>query len=187
MEIGRVSEKGSSGIPAPRYGSAMTSTSGEAGPLPAANLGTLVVMAWSGEHPDGDMPYLLAYPLGDGQSGPEGSAVAVEQLLSANGLPLGDTVVDATRQPSFPVRLLVEAGQAVVSMTQLNAQCPVPPEWLAAVGERGYAYLLFTTRPWPEAEPGKFVEPAALAAFAGDEKTLKNAAHAYVPAYSPRS
>ncbi|MFB9507957.1 DUF5949 family protein [Streptomyces aurantiacus] len=162
-----------------------TSPSSGTHPSSAANLGTLVVMAWSGAHPDGDMPYLLAYSLGDGQGGPEGSAVAVEQLLSANGLPLGDTVVDATRQPSFPVSLLVEAGQAVVSMTELKARCPVPPEWLAAVGERGYAYLLFTTRPWPEAEPGKPVEPAALAAFAGDEETLKNAAHALVPAGSP--
>ncbi|MET9565013.1 DUF5949 family protein [Streptomyces tauricus] len=165
----------------------MTSIPSETRPFPTADLGTLVVMAWSGEQPDGDMPYLLAYSLGDGAGGPEGSAAAVEQLLKANGLPLGDEVVDATRQPSFPVRLLVESGQAVVSMTQLNAQCPVPPEWLAAVGERGYAYFLFTTRPWPEAEPGKPVEPEALAAFAGDEETLNSAAHALVPARSLRA
>ncbi|MDQ1038551.1 hypothetical protein QFZ75_004967 [Streptomyces sp. V3I8] len=164
----------------------MTSATSETRPFPAADLGTLVVMAWSGEQPDGNMPYLLAYPLGDGENGPEGSAAAVERLLEANGLPLGDPVVDATRQPDFPVRLLVEADQAVVGMTRLNARCPVPPEWLAAVGERGHAYFLFTTRPWPEAEPGKPVEPEALAAFVGDEETLTRAAHALVPARDPR-
>ncbi|MBV1939578.1 DUF5949 family protein [Streptomyces sp. BV286] len=164
----------------------MTSTSSETRPFNAADLGTLVVMAWSGEHPDGDMPFLLAYSLGDGKGGPEGSTAAVEQLLTRNGLPIGDEIVDGTRQPSFPVVLLVEAGQAVVTMAHLNAQCTAPPEWLAAVGERGYAYLLFTTRPWPEAEPGKPVAPEALAAFAGDEETLNNAAHALVPARSLR-
>ncbi|KAA0913856.1 DUF5949 family protein [Streptomyces apricus] len=163
----------------------MTPATSGARPFPAADLGTLVVMAWSGEQPDGDMPYLLAYCLGDGANGPEGSAAAVGQLLEANGLPLGDPVVDATRQPDFPVTLLVEADRVVVGMTPLNAECPVPPEWLTAVGERGHAYFLFTTRPWPEAEPGKPVEPAALAAFVGDEKTLDRAAHALVPARSP--
>jgi hypothetical protein len=164
----------------------MTPASSETRPFPAADLGTLVVMAWSGEQPDGDMPYLLAYSLGDGANGPEGSAAAVGRLLEANGLALGDSVVDATRRPDFPVSLRVEADQAVVGMPRLNAQCPVPPEWLAAVGERGHAYFLFATRPWPEAEPGKPVEPEALAAFVGDEETLKKAAHALIPARGPR-
>ncbi|GGX54396.1 hypothetical protein GCM10010515_22060 [Streptomyces fructofermentans] len=143
-------------------------------------------MAWSGEHPDGDMPYLLAYSLGDGENGPEGSAIAVGHLLRANGLSIGDTVTDATLQPSFPVGLLVQGEQAVVTMPRLNAQCPVPPEWLAAVGVRGHAYLLFTTRPWPEAAPGRPVSPEALAAFAGDEETLNASAHALLPARSLR-
>lgn len=130
------------------------------------------------------MPYLLAYSLGDGEGGPEASTVAIEQLLRSNGLPVGDTLLDGSRQPNLPLTLLVEAGQAVVTMPYLNAQCVVPPEWLAAVGERGYAYFLFATRPWPEAEPGKPVAPESLAAFAGDEEVLLSAAHVLLPARS---
>ncbi|MEV6193402.1 DUF5949 family protein [Streptomyces sp. NPDC051920] len=160
----------------------MTSTSSEKSPLRAADLGTLAVMAFSGEAPDGDMPYLLAYSLGDGDGGPEGSAAAVRQLLAENGLPVGDTLIDGARQPSLPLTLLVEAGQAVVSMPHLNAQCVAPPEWLAAVGERGYAYFLFATRAWPVALPGRPVAPEDLTAFAGDEETLLSASHVLLPA-----
>ncbi|MGW2527141.1 DUF5949 family protein [Streptomyces sp. NPDC001595] len=145
-------------------------------------MGTLVVMAWSGEAPDGDMPYLLAYTLGDGPDGPEATSAAVERMLGDNGLPVGGDLVDGASRPSLPVGLLVEAGQAVVTMPHLNAQCTPPPEWLAAVGERGFAYFVFTTRPWPEAKPGKPVEPEALAAFAGAEETLNAAAHVVLPA-----
>ncbi|WP_406330117.1 DUF5949 family protein [Streptomyces sp. NBC_00203] len=162
----------------------MNSTSSATRPFRAADLGTLAVMAFSGEAPEGDMPYLLAYSLGDGEGGPEASTVAIEQLLRSNGLPVGDTLLDGSRQPNLPLTLLVEAGQAVVTMPYLNAQCVVPPEWLAAVGERGYAYFLFATRPWPEAEPGKPVAPESLAAFAGDEEVLLSAAHVLLPARS---
>ncbi|MET8291463.1 DUF5949 family protein [Streptomyces sp. NPDC048448] len=164
----------------------MTSTSSETRPFRAADLGTLAVMAFSGEAPDGDMPYLLAYSLGDGEGGPGASTVAIEELLRNNGLPIGDTLLDGSRQPSLPLTLLVEAGQAVVTMPYLNAQCVVPPEWLAAVGERGYAYFLFATRAWPEAEPGRPVAPESLTAFAGDEETLLSAAHVLLPARSLR-
>ncbi|MET8406997.1 DUF5949 family protein [Streptomyces sp. NPDC005195] len=164
----------------------MTSTSSETRPFRAADLGTLAVMAFSGEAPDGDMPYLLAYSLGDGEGGPGASTVAIEELLRNNGLPIGDTLLDGSRQPSLPLTLLVEAGQAVVTMPYLNAQCVVPPEWLAAVGERGYAYFLFATRAWPEAEPGRPVAPESLSAFAGDEETLLSAAHVLLPARSLR-
>ncbi|MFF4348687.1 DUF5949 family protein [Streptomyces sp. NPDC001530] len=157
----------------------MTSTSSETRPFSAADLGTLAVIAWSGDAPDGDMPYLLAYSLGEG--GPEASTVAVEQLLRTIGLPIGEGLVDGFTRPSLPIRLLVEAGQAMVSMPRLDAQCTAPPEWLAAVGERGFAYFIFTTRPWPEAEPGRPVEAEALAAFAGDEETLKRATHVLLP------
>ncbi|MEU6667609.1 DUF5949 family protein [Streptomyces sp. NPDC046727] len=158
----------------------MTSTSTETRP---AELGTLVVLAWSGEAPDGaDMPYLLAYSLGDTEGGPEGTAAAVEQLLVSNGLPVGGELVDGTGRPGLPVSLLVEAGQAVVRMSGQVARSDVPPPWLAAVRERGYAYLVFTTRAWPEGVPGKAVEPAALAAFAGAEETLTAAAHVVLPA-----
>ncbi|MDT0436052.1 MULTISPECIES: DUF5949 family protein [Streptomyces] len=159
----------------------MTSTSSETR-TNAVELGTLVVLAWSGEAPDGDMPYLLAYPLGDVPSGPEASSAAVARMLENSGLPVGGDLVDAATKPSLPVSLLVEGGQAVVTMPGCNAQCTPPPEWLEAVGERGYAYFIFTTRPWPEAEPGKPIEPEALAAFAGSEETLTAAAHVVLPA-----
>ncbi|MGW0705291.1 DUF5949 family protein [Streptomyces sp. NPDC002643] len=164
----------------------MTSTSAETRPFRPADLGTLVVMAWSGEAPDGDMPYLLAYTLGDGASGPEGSSAAVADLLTGLNLSIGEKIVDGAANPGLPVTLLVEAGQAVVTMPHLNAQCPAPPEWLTAVAQRGFAYLVFATRPWPEAQPGKPVEPEALAAFAGDTETLTSAAHVLLPARTLR-
>jgi hypothetical protein len=151
------------------------------------DMGTLVVMAWSGEAPGGDMPYLLAYTLGDGPDGPEAASAAVARMLNDNGLPVGGDLVDGASKPGLPVGLLVEAGQAVVTMPHLNAQCTPPPEWLAAVGERGFAYFVFTTRPWPEAQPGKPVDPEALAAFAGAEETLDAAAHVVLPVRSLRA
>lgn len=165
----------------------MTSTSSETRPFHPADLGTLVMMAWSGEAPDGaDMPYLLAYSLGDATGGPEVTSAAVGQFLTRAGLPVGGDLVDGLARPGLPVGLLVEAGQAVVSMPTLTAQCDAPPEWLAAAAQRGYAYLVFTTRPWPEAVPGRPVDPAALAAFAGAEETLTAAAHVVLPARSLR-
>ncbi|MEU9476660.1 DUF5949 family protein [Streptomyces sp. NPDC048191] len=162
----------------------MTSTSSE---IRSADLGTLVLLAWSGEAPDGaDMPYLLAYSLGDAEGGPEATATAVEHLLTSNGLPVGGELVDGNGRPSLPVSLLVEAGQAVLRMPQLVAQADAPPEWLAAVARRGFAYLVFTTRAWPAGEPGKPVEPADLAAFAGADETLTAAAHVVLPATSLR-
>ncbi|MCH0564926.1 MULTISPECIES: DUF5949 family protein [unclassified Streptomyces] len=165
----------------------MTSTSSETRPFNVADLGTLVVMPWSGEAPDGaDMPYLLAYSLGDAEGGGAATTAAVERLLGDTGLPVGGDLVDGSAKPSLPVTLLVEAGSAVVTMPNLNAQCTPPPEWLAAVEERGYAYLVFTSRPWPDAEPGKPVTPEALSAFAGAEETLTAAAHVVLPARSLR-
>ncbi|MET8448361.1 DUF5949 family protein [Streptomyces sp. NPDC005209] len=163
----------------------MTSTSSDPRPFRPADLGTLVVLAWSGEAPDGsDMPYLLGYSLGDAEGGPEATSAAVEHLLTSNGLRVGGDLVDGTTRPSLPVGLLVEAGQAVLTMSrpQFRAQCTAPPEWLAAVAERGHAYLVFTTRTWPEGRPGVPVPPQALAAFAGAEETLHAAAHAVLPA-----
>ncbi|MFE3638444.1 DUF5949 family protein [Streptomyces sp. NPDC059168] len=175
-------------------------------PARLADLGTLVVLAWSGAAPDGtDMPCLLGYSPGDAEGGPEVTAVAVERLLVGNGLPVGDDLVDGTKRPSLPVTLRVRAGQAVVltlrvragqavvltlrvragqtvvDMPQFVARADTPPQWLAAVAERGYAYLVFTTRAWPEGEPGTAVEPAAPAAFAGAEETLRAAAQVVLP------
>jgi hypothetical protein len=159
----------------------VTSAPTETRPFHPAGLGTLVVLAWSGEVPDGDMPYLLAYPLGDGPDGPEGSTTAVEEVLEAAGLTAGGELVDGNAEPGLPVTLLVEDGEAVVRMPGFSAQCTPPQQWLEAAAERGFAYLVFTTRPWPEAEPGKPVEPEALSAFVGAEATLKCAAHVLLP------
>ncbi|WP_338698122.1 DUF5949 family protein [Streptomyces sp. Q6] len=161
----------------------MTSTSSIDTTFRAADLGTLAVIAWSGEHAEeeGATPFLLAYSMGDSPAGPEASEAAVRALLSNNGLTIGTTVHDGSRHPSFPVSLLVEAGQAVVSMPLLNAQCPVPPEWLEAAEETGTAYFLFTARPWPTATPGQPVTESELQKFAGDEETLNAAAHCLLP------
>ncbi|MEU6578028.1 DUF5949 family protein [Streptomyces sp. NPDC046805] len=165
----------------------MTSTPHETRPFRVAELGTISVLAWSGEAPDGaDMPYLLAYSLGDAEGGPEVTSAAVERLLVNHGLPVGDRLVDGTTRPSLPVGLLVEAGQAVVTLPPLNAQCTAPPEWLAAVAQRGHAYLVFTTRPWPEGQPGRPLDAVELAAFAGADETLNAAAHVILPARSLR-
>ncbi|MGX1669687.1 DUF5949 family protein [Streptomyces sp. NPDC055400] len=160
----------------------MTSTPTANRDFRAIDLGTLSVIAWSGQHPDeaGDIPFLLAYSLGDGAGGQEATTEAVRVLLENTGLPVGE-VVDATRKPSFPVSLLVVAGQAVVSMPYLNAQSIAPPEWLAAAAERGYAYFVFTTRPWATAVPGSPVSEADLVSFAMDEATLTGAAHCLLP------
>ncbi|MGV9886207.1 DUF5949 family protein [Streptomyces sp. NPDC003395] len=164
----------------------MTSTSSEA-PFRTADLGTLVMMPWSGEAPDGaDMPYLLVYSLGDTEDGPEGTAAAIERLLAGHGLTVGGDLVDGNARPSLPVSLLVESGAAVVTLPPLVAQCAPPPEWLAAASARGFAYLVFTTRAWPDAEPGKAVEPETLAAFAGADETLEAAAHLVLPTRSVR-
>ncbi|OIJ69370.1 DUF5949 family protein [Streptomyces mangrovisoli] len=165
----------------------MTSTPSATRPVRPADLGTLVVLAWSGEAPDGsDMPYLLAYSLGDAEGGARTTSAAVREMLTGHGLPVGGDVVDGTSRPSLPVGLLVEAGSAVLSMPNLSAQCVAPPEWLAAVTERGYAYLVFTTRAWPDGAPGRAIEAETLAAFAGDPETLLAAAHVVLPARSLR-
>ncbi|WP_405872621.1 MULTISPECIES: DUF5949 family protein [unclassified Streptomyces] len=165
----------------------MTSTPSETHPFRMAELGTLVLLPWSGEASDGtDMPYLLAYSLGDAEGGPEMTSAAVEGLLASNGLEVGGELVDGTSESGPAVTLLIEAGQAVVRMPQLGAQCTAPAEWFTAVAERGYAYLVFTTRPWPEGRPGQPIEPSALAAFVGAEQTLRAAAHVVLPAQRPR-
>ncbi|CAM5261115.1 putative protein OS=Streptomyces alboniger OX=132473 GN=CP975_18850 PE=4 SV=1 [Streptomyces alboniger] len=170
------------------YGSPMTTTSSEQRPLKAADLGTLAVLAWSGESDEDekDMPFLLAYSLGDTEGGPEATAEAMGALLAETGLPVGGPLVDAARRPSLPVSLLVEAEQAVIAMPHLNAQCAVPPEWLAAAKRRGHAYLLVTTRAWPDAKPGEPVSEESLSAFAGAEETLLHSAHCLLPIRSLR-
>ncbi|MER6998620.1 DUF5949 family protein [Streptomyces sp. NPDC000410] len=166
----------------------MTSTSGAVRAFRPAQLGTLVVIAWSGEHPDDehDMPFLLAYSLGDGDGGPSGVEAAARQLLEEARMPLGGEYVDEAQAAHLPVTLLVEAGQAVLTMPHLTAQCSAPPEWLAAVRERGHVYFIFATRAWPEAIPGQPVSEERLRDFVGDEAMLSTAAHCLLPVRSLR-
>ncbi|MFE6283383.1 DUF5949 family protein [Streptomyces sp. NPDC057877] len=165
----------------------MTTTPPATRPVPTSDLGTLVMMSWSGEAADDkDMPYLLACTLGDAPDGPEAAGAAVEKMLTDTGLPVGGELVDGNLKPSLPVSLLVVAGQAVVTMPRLNAQCTVGEEWLAAVAERGYAYLVFTARPWPGERPGTTVDREEFAEFATADETLKAAAHVVLPARSLR-
>ncbi|MEG3627687.1 DUF5949 family protein [Streptomyces poriticola] len=164
----------------------MTSTSSEMTAVRTGDPGTLVIMSWSREAPDGDIPYLLACSLGDGADGPEASSAAVGALLRKAGLPPGEGLVDAAvRRPRPPVGLLVVANAAVLTMPQVNAQFLPPAAWLTAVEKRGGAYLIFATRPWPQdVEPG---DAATLADFTADEETLASAAHVLLPARKLRT
>ena len=125
----------------------MTSATSAVEPSRAVLLGSLVVIAWSGKHPEesGDVPFLLAYSLGDGTEGPEGAEAAARALLDELGMPAG-SVLDQERGAALPVTLIVQGGQAVLTMPSLTVQCPVPPEWLVAAEERGPVQFMFATR-----------------------------------------
>ncbi|MFD5482520.1 DUF5949 family protein [Streptomyces hawaiiensis] len=163
----------------------MTTISPETQSVPADDLGSLVVQSWRGTTPDGNVPYLLVCSLGDGANGPQGTSKAIEQLLLGAGLPLGEGLVHAVQRPSLPVSLLVVPGSAVLTVRHLKSQFVPPETWLEAVGELGFAYLIFTTRPWPQGtEPG---DVETLAAFTSDEDAMASAAHVVLPARSLRS
>lgn len=164
----------------------MTSTSSETRPFRIADLGTLVVMAWSGDAPDGDMPYLLASSLGDGEGGPEASAVAVEQLLAGTGLPVGGDIVDGSTARACrsvcsprPVRPSSTCRSSTPGASRPRSGSPRSPNGASPTSCSPH-------RPWPEAQPGKPIEPEALAAIAGAEETLSAAAHVILPARSLR-
>ncbi|MFZ3498168.1 DUF5949 family protein [Streptomyces sp. 5.8] len=155
----------------------MTSTQAE---LDRSKLGTLSVLAWIGDPDEAhDIPYLLAYILGDGPDGPEASEAAARGLLEEIGLPIGDVVMDGVRNPaSFPVQILLEGNQIALTLPGMNAKCIAPPEWVKAADDSGQAYFLFATRAWPEAVPGRAVDAETLQAFAGDTEVLNHSAHA---------
>ncbi|MFD5424925.1 DUF5949 family protein [Streptomyces sp. NPDC127084] len=166
----------------------MTSTFSAVSALCPAQLGTLVVIAWKGDHPDDerDMPFLLAYSLGDGEGGPDAAAVAARQLIEESGLPIGSEyvdVVDAVRDGEPSITLAIEDGgrTALLTMPHLSARCAVSTEWLTAVRGQGHVYFLFATRPWPKAAPGVPVSEGELRDFVGDEAVLSTAAHCLLP------
>lgn len=148
-------------------------------------MGTLVVIPWAGEHhQDGrDMPFLMAYSLGDGPDGPESGQEAALAVAEEVGLPVGGEILDGSLG-RIPVKVLVEGGKAVVSMPYLHAACPVPEQWTAAARDRGTVYFILATRPWPEASPGRALTEQALQNFAADPEVLGTAAHCLVPVTS---
>ncbi|MDJ0340333.1 DUF5949 family protein [Streptomyces sp. H10-C2] len=146
-------------------------------------MGTLAVIPWAGEHleDEKDIAFLLAYSLGDGEDGPEAAEEAIRTVLEEVGLPIGGTILDIAQVPRVPVKLLVEGGQAVLTMPYLHASCPAPDQWVDAARERGMVYFMFATRPWPQATPGKAISEEELKAFAGDEAMLTTSAHCFLP------
>ncbi|AXG79601.1 DUF5949 family protein [Streptomyces paludis] len=153
-----------------------------------SQLGTLSVIPWTSDPTDSERnsPYLLAYSLGDGRGGPGVVEETMRAVLGEVGLRPGE-VVDLTEEPGgVSVKLLVEAGRAVLTMPYLNAQCPVPPEWERDARETGKVYFVVATRPWAEAVPGRPVDEERLRAFAGDPEMLAAAAHCVVPVRSLR-
>lgn len=159
----------------------MTTASHSSTTVERSHLGTLSALAWTGDPDEGhDTPYLIAYSLGDGSAGAEAGEKAALALIKELGLAPGDRLHDLTRANS-PIRLLVEAGQAVLTMPHLVAQCPAPPEWLRAVEQRGAVHFMVASRPWPEAAPGRPVTEEVLQNYLGDGATLTSAAHALLP------
>lgn len=144
-----------------------------------AQLGTQIVIGWSGEHPERghDVAFLLTYSLGDGQDGPEAGEAAMRTALERAGLRVGGDVANTAEQPGIQVKLLVQAGQAVLTLPHFTAQYPAPPEWLAAARDQGQVYGMFATRPWPEALPGRPVTEDQLRAFAANPEIVATSAH----------
>ena len=161
----------------------MTSSQTATRTFTQAQLGTQVLIGWSGRHTasEHDVAFLLTYSLGDGQDGPEAGEQAMRAALTRSGLQVGGDILDASEKPGLPVKLLVQAGQAVLTMPHFKAQYSVPPEWLAAAEAQGHVYGMFATRPWPAAVPGQPVGEELLRSFAADEEVIRTSAHCLLP------
>lgn len=164
----------------------MTSPQTASGTFTQAQLGTITLIGWSGAHPaDGqDVAFLLAYSLGDGSDGPAAGEAAMRVALERAGLPVGSAPVYASEHPGLPVKLLVQAGQAVLTLPHFTAQYPARPEWLAAAGARSEVHAMFATRPWPQGTPGRPVSEELLRSFAADPEVITTAAHCVLPVRS---
>ncbi|MFF0446830.1 DUF5949 family protein [Streptomyces sp. NPDC004609] len=159
----------------------MTTANSTQSTVQRSHLGTLSMLAWTGDPEAGhDVPYLLVYSCGDGDGGAEAGTAALLGMIAESGLKPGAMSDGTPASVNSPIRLLVEGGQAVLNMPYLSAQCVAPPEWLAAAGARGHAHLVVASRAWPQAVPGRPVSEETLQAFLGDEETLKGAAHVLV-------
>lgn len=164
----------------------MTTPQTATGTFTQAQLGTQILIGWSGRHPEGDrdVAFLLTYSLGDGQDGPEVGASAMRTALERCGLRVGGELTRTSETPGLQVKLLVQAGQAVLTMPHFKAQYQVPPEWLAAAAAQGEVYGMFATRPWPEAVAGQPVSEEMLRSFAADEDVVKTSALCLLPVRS---
>ncbi|MGW0859318.1 DUF5949 family protein [Streptomyces sp. NPDC002690] len=161
----------------------MTSPQTSIHPYSPAQLGSQIVIGWSGRHPEGgpDVAFLLTYSLGDGQDGPVAGQAAMRTALERAGLQVGGAVVDTAEKSGVQVKLLVQSGQAVLTLPHFTAQYPAPAEWLAAARNRGQVYGMFATRPWPEAVPGHPVSEDQLRAFAANPDIVATSAHCMMP------
>jgi hypothetical protein len=162
----------------------MTSTHTASGRLQYGPLlGTLSVIPWTSDptRTERNAPFLLAYSLGDGKNGPAAGEETMRTVLAEVGLRPGGDPVDVSQSPHIPIKLLVEAGRAVLTMPYLNAQCPVPPEWERDAKECGQVYFMVATRPWADGTPGIPVSEERLRAFVADEEMLAGSAHCLLP------
>lgn len=161
----------------------MTSPQTATGTFTQAQLGTIALIGWSGVHPGGgpDAAFLLVYSLGDGTDGPATGEAAMRVSLERGGLTVGTGPVYAAETPGLPVKLIVQAGQAVLTLPHFTAQYPAPAEWLTAAEQGGEVNVMFATRPWPQGAPGRPVGEEALRAFAGDPDVLMTSAHCVLP------
>ncbi|MFJ8851394.1 DUF5949 family protein [Streptomyces sp. NPDC102437] len=164
----------------------MTSPQSATSTFTQAQLGTITLIGWSGEHPaDGhDVAFLLVYSLGDGSEGRADGETAMRTALERCGLTVGSGPVYAAENPGLPVKLLVQAGQAVLTLPHFTAQYPAPPEWLAAADHRGEVHTMFATRPWPQGAPGRPVSEELLRSFAAAPEIITTSAHCVVPVRS---
>jgi len=161
----------------------MTSPQTSTGTFTQAQLGTITVIGWSGAHPDGgpDAAFLLVYSLGDGTDGPAAGEAAMRVALERSGLTVGTEPVYASEAPGLPVKLIVQAGRAVLTLPHFTAQYPARAEWLTAAGQRGEVNVMFATRPWPQGTPDRPVDEELLRMFAGDPEVLMTSAHCVLP------
>ncbi|MFJ4501797.1 DUF5949 family protein [Streptomyces sp. NPDC088864] len=161
----------------------MTSPQTASGSFTPAQLGSLILIGWNGEYQQSgrDAAFLLAYSLGDGAEGPAVGEHAMRIALQRAGLTVGGPSVRADETPGLSVKLLVQAGQAILTLPHFTAQYPVRSEWLAAAHDMGEVHAMFATRPWPQGAPGLPVGEPELRAFAGDPDVIATSAHCVLP------
>ncbi|MEV8225805.1 DUF5949 family protein [Streptomyces sp. NPDC079167] len=164
----------------------MTSPKAATTPFSPAQLGTQILIGWSGSNPGTgrETAFLLTYTLGDAPGGPEAGERAMRTALERSGLRVGGETLDASDLPNLPVKLLVQAGQAVLTLPHFTAQYTVPPEWLAVARSEGSVHGMFATRPWPAAVPGQPVGEDLLRSFVGDPEVISTSAHCLMPVRS---